>query len=498
MSRTTVAVLLMSTALLGCTSLAVRPLDPATSAPARGYQYSLPFAYYKISVVRTLKGCDDSISGAKFSFDVAVSATPKFGPDPNQTFVIDNSSLVNWFKTSDISVERFENRMLKSIGASATDLTGSVLSSAAGGVVKLAQAAVLSPAGNVTAPRGRLCSGALLKTVNGIKQKRAAMTAATASVEAETDKLKQMREALTLFGQGTTATAQDRLLNQVNKLIERTSVASKVRSDYENDVDAITDTHTFYCPPDGRTVVGDYKRDDRKWMRKFVAKDSDGVGQAATDVEDTVKLRIVPSYRLTVKDAGGIPALPVTGGSVDGIRYRDPVIGALQVSVCKDIDPKTEEQCADSTLTRDLAEGPVPQLGRLMLIPYDNYIFQDNKMEATFNEDGSLLKASHGEKASRAKVASDTLSEIAETLLQGTKTLQTAGIDARTAVLKARKGLLEEQAALEEAQLALLPKPTVENDRRMAILASDTALREALLKNLEAKQALEKARVVKP
>ena len=106
-------------------------------------QYSLPYAYYKISVVRTLKKCDVVTSGLSLSFDVSVSAIPMFGPDPSQTFVIDNASLVNWFKTSELSVERFENGMLKSIGASATDQTGTALASAAGGVVKLAQVALV-------------------------------------------------------------------------------------------------------------------------------------------------------------------------------------------------------------------------------------------------------------------------------------------------------------------------------------------------------------------
>ncbi len=319
------------------------------------------------------------------------------------------------------------------------------------------------------------------------------MSTASAVVETETDKLRLMKEASSLFGSGSSPSTQDRLLSQVSKLIDKMAVLSRAKSAYEKDVEEITDTHMFHWPPNGRTIEGIFERQSRNWLNKFVAKNAEGVTVTATEFRDITTLKLDASARPTVADGHGVLPLQKAGGTLDGIRYRDPVIGVLQVSLCKEIGSNDSATCEASSKPVKLAEGPVPQLGRLMVISYDNFVFQDNEMKITFSEDGKLLTARHGEKASRAKVASDTLSALADTLLQGTKTLQTAGIDSKALILKSKKGLLEEQAALEKAQLALLPKTTSENDRRMAILASDTALREALLKNLQAKQALDQA-----
>lgn len=78
-------------------------------------------------------------------------------------------------------------------------------------------------------------------------------------------------------------------------------------------------------------------------------------------------------------------------------------------------------------------------------------------------------------------------------MLQGAKDLPVAGVNARTNVLNAKKAELEAERNLEIAKRALEPSGTEENARLTAIIASDTSLKEAQLKNLQATEALEKA-----
>ena len=66
-------------------------------------------------------------------------------------------------------------------------------------------------------------------------------------------------------------------------------------------------------------------------------------------------------------------------------------------------------------------------------------------------------------------------------------------MNAKTAALNAQASELQAQANLNKAILALEPTGTEVNSREAAIIASDTALKDAQLKNLEATQALERA-----
>jgi hypothetical protein len=140
------------------------------------------------------------------------------------------------------------------------------------------------------------------------------------------------------------------------------------------------------------------------------------------------------------------------------------------------------------------AEGPVPQLGPLMLIPFNNGAFQSNTIKLAFTNDGNLQSASVAEHVSGAEVASDTFNQVATNLLQGVKDIRTGGLDAKTAMLKAKTGQLQAQKDYNAATIALQASPTADTDRQKAILDSDTALKDALRANIEAEVALEKAK----
>lgn len=486
--------------LVGCTELDVKPLASESAEPAKGYSYSLPYARYKISIVRTLKDCSDTTT--EIDFDVAVTATSVFEPDPTQTFAIDNASLANWFKTSELSIERYDNQMLKSIGATATDHTGKVIVNSITGLVKLAQTALITATG--APPRAiQFCDEKLLATAKGLKAKRTALGAATAKLDGETKRLKLMGDAVTPFGRGTADRIQSRLFRQSEKVADAQIDVAMKQADLQSDIDALSDVETFTWPPDGRTIAELHERPDKTWLYRFIKKNPQGNPLVSATNTANVNLRLVPLNGLALKEVDGRLPPAATGGTAKGIRYRNPVAGALQISICKSAPALQDGESRDPAVycaalprvlvTRNLAEGPVPQFGRLMLIPFENYAFQANAMKATFSADGNLVTASYAETASRAEVASDTFNQVAGALLQAAKDLPTAGANARTAALNAKVAELQAQANLNKAKLALEPTGTEENARQAAIIVSDTSLKEAQLKNLEATQALAKA-----
>jgi hypothetical protein len=421
-----------------------------------------------------------------------------FEADPNQTFVIDNDSLTNWLKTSELSIERHDNGMLKTIGASAEDMTGKLIVNTVSGVIKLAQAAVIMAA--EVRPEDNPCNEDVLREAALLATKREAVSAATDALDAETKRLKLLGDAVTTFGKAPTEDIQRDLIAQTRVVADRQVALDKVQKVLQSTIDNISLVDTFTWPDDGITFAGTHAYPSVNFL-KFL-KDPTDLSKSSNNA--AIKLRIKPLSTLALSPDlnGKIPATAISRDA-KGIRYRNPVSGALEITLCKTIQltpPNMQESAdfcpRDKLDTVTVAQGLVPQLGRLILTPFSNGSFQSNTLKASFTNDGNLQAASVAQKVSRAEVASDTLNQVANNLLQGIKDFRTAEIDTKTSVLKAKTNQLQAQKDYDEAVLALQPSATEENDKKKAIIDSDTALKDALRANIEAGTALEKAKAL--
>jgi hypothetical protein len=132
----------------------------------------------------------------------------------------------------------------------------------------------------------------------------------------------------------------------------------------------------------------------------------------------------------------------------------------------------------------------LPQLGRIYFLPFHNGPFQSNVLKASFANDGRLISAGYTERVSRAEVASDTLNQVADQLLDAANTLPTLGTKTRTQILKDKTAEIEAQGEYEKALIALKVVSEEEQEGK-ALIEADTALKNALKANVEAELALQ-------
>jgi hypothetical protein len=193
--------------------------------------------------------------------------------------------------------------------------------------------------------------------------------------------------------------------------------------------------------------------------------------------------------RFEIRDAATGQAPSTTrsaqaGTPEDGIRYRMPARGRL-VAVF------------EAGGEQEFAEEQVPQLGRLMLLPFSNGPFQNNILEASFNENGTLESARYGELASRAEAISATAAQVAAQVgpaIDAYGAARNAGLARQAARSQAQAAVLSADLELRNARSALTVDPNSLEERTRRLLGADTTLREAERANVEARIALEQAR----
>lgn len=123
-----VVVVLNATLLTGCTSLHVhRHNSDDADAPRAGYAYMLDYTQFDVALTRTLIECSDE-KGAKIKVEATVS--PSQVPDGDHVYVIDPASMISAFKTSDISIDYKDGRLI-GFNATAEDKTAEVVKSLA-------------------------------------------------------------------------------------------------------------------------------------------------------------------------------------------------------------------------------------------------------------------------------------------------------------------------------------------------------------------------------
>jgi hypothetical protein len=174
----------------GCTHLeASRHLD---GAPTAGYAYMLDFTQYEIVLTRSLIGCDPGAT-PKIKFEATI--TPRLSPDGEQVYVVDPTAMISAFKTSDISLEYKDGRLV-GVNASTEDKTGEFIGSVATTVAKVAafSAGIPSLTAGAAQPISA-CKPKAIEALRMVETNTPKITAATATLQAEQEKLAELSTA---------------------------------------------------------------------------------------------------------------------------------------------------------------------------------------------------------------------------------------------------------------------------------------------------------------
>lgn len=179
-TRSTLSVALLGLAASGCTHLEVEKHNASSNSARSGYAYMLDFTQYQTTLTRTLAACDD---GDLPTVKTQATITPTLAPDGEQVYVIDPSAMISAFKTSDISVDYKDGRLV-GFNASGTDKTAEVLSSvitSAGKIIALGAGVPIAVSEGGSAS---LCTPQAIANLKLIENNKKPIEDATAQLDA--------------------------------------------------------------------------------------------------------------------------------------------------------------------------------------------------------------------------------------------------------------------------------------------------------------------------
>jgi hypothetical protein len=458
------------------TRLLARPLKLDSAIPQDGWDYSLPFVRYDITLVRVVTACKDG----ELTVAITAKAAPSFERDPAETYTLDYRSLSALTKLSDLQIEKHPNGMLKRIGAASEDRTGPILVHTATAIANIARAVATSGVGygiqaGELAPERPACSEAVELGLREVSRLRPGLDAATAALEEATAALKALVAVVASLANRPDTATQRALVARADSVVSRQIELDAVASLYASALDTISDSQNVFWPETGaeRSTINEIRPSAlERWTTP-----------ASLD-----RFAVILALQATNRLSAPAARKPPKSYELGPLRYRVPVKGRLVWFALPD-PTKPQDVALDV-----LAEGPVPQLGRTYLLPLENGLFQNNALSATFSEDGNLVSAGYAEKTSVTEEVSEAVAKIAAALPQTVKDVRLAGAQMEADELDAEARVLDAKVRLQKARDALEPASTRDSEQARALLVADTALKEAERANIAATFALDRAR----
>ena len=490
--------------MLACsTDLKVSPMV-YDSKPTAGINYALPFAQFDIAISTQLKECETDSGWPKLQ--TTVTATPRYENDPSMNFLIDYGSLSNWMKMSDFQIKKYDNsQMLKSVGITSEDKTGKVIVNTVGGLINLAHAAVIAGAGvGVEGKKPNLCGVKARQYLIDYAAQKAALEITTARLDNETKHLKALTDVTISLGKEVNQEIQKKVFSHAEQLaLLQLQLANQSKA-LTTTLEKITSPVVkLSWPNSGQELVKPdaIPQPEKEKINDWFLSDIFDKDQVSNLIDPSVQK--THSVFIPIVDISLVSIIEKTkpageSKSANGIVYRIPVKGKLMVSICKNFEHAigtVEPKCKIMDDQKEVVSTSIPQLGQTFVLPFHNGIFQNNLLNAEFAVDGNLSSFQYTEKSSRAEIASDTFNQLAATILQGTKDITPLVSKpqlSKAEEIKAATAELQAQADYEKVKLAL--QPSSDQDKQLAILASETALLDAQRKRIEAEQALSKAK----
>ena len=377
--------------LTGCTEIEIRKQPEGT---IEGIPYALPQKTFLITVEYELQECSaEAKPGQEAILALAVvktvTLTSTVDVDPKQRYYIPYSSLRNWFKNTDITVQSHPNQTLKGVTATIEDKTGSVITSAIGAAIRVASivTGVGMAADAVKEPvnhRALYCSPAAIHALDGIKELR--------------KKAKKADEA---------HEPTDHITAAIARL--KTTLVRKYTTSW-------TPTIASHEP---QTIDPQEALD--LWLTP--------AGKEVLNAGEQSKLRISVEFNEIEKIPAKETQVP---DSICGVLVRQPINGVLRV--CEDTCPTGK----DVTSVLKAEDHAVPQLGPFISMPLRNRIFENNTLTLEIADTGVITKLGYKTNAI-ADAALTSLNSDLDAISKAKTARDKAKADARTATQNAAK-----------------------------------------------------------
>ena len=319
----------------------------------------------------TLKSCvidQDKKARLEVGADgVAVVATEA---DEKFQYAIPYEDMKTWMKETDVTVERYSNGTLKSFNSTVKDQAGPIAMAVVLDGVKIAAAVAV---GGVAAPAIIGGGPSVLSAPMFLPQEALKAPAIPDKCDSDAvndlkiikDNTKAIKDRQALILKARSTKNVDLIQAQVVQLQAEIDDAKKnttQKISFRWVPDPLSASPTRFSFPLDSVVS--------KWV-KF--------GTPAESKSIMVQLNLNP---WTVGDKAR-QSVPLDDGKVKGLVIREPALGTLRVcdTKCKDepevIDPKAIGVA-------------VPQLGRLLVLPLANTIFENSTLQVGLNTDGTV------------------------------------------------------------------------------------------------------------
>lgn len=526
-------------------------LSPSAESPTplqSGFVYYLPAAVVTPSASIRVAGCPEDTDAVEKLKPYNVTPKGKQLPTPIKEVQfavsadvaveqvqglpvrIDYRELGDFLKTTNFTMERQPNGMLKTVGVTIEDETPAVLANGAVIAASVALIATGAPTPGIVGLTGTLASGAQARLASSVTQvhyiackpetvelllKRAAAAKQKAS---DTQDLEQTNAALAKLLRNTEpglAPDEVKLVHQYrDRIIDLTAaleddgetlkgldgkLSVKLSAADGADPVAVTtagnvlplqvapDVLEAFIREHFQEASASAELDDEAWFKaRTCRKDFGGTCDSVQAVLavakpiSTVNLSAMPMRR---PGNGFTPTFdnPLSGqkhrvGPVrptDGIIYVEPAIYTFSMKQMAFPSSKVQPE-----ITLKAVKASVPQMGNYLALPVHAGFGEKVALAATFNPDGSLLTASYGRPTSSGKAISGSLAGLAEKYVATKDAIQ----ERKLKLLKGQADLLTAQKAVLDAGNALKDDPLADIKAQIAMVTAQATLAEANLR----------------
>lgn len=440
-------------------------------------------------------------------FSTKVAADPQLVA--GERYVVNYAALASWVKTSDFAIETHPSGTLKTVNASADDKSDQVIKAVVKTGMTLASMGMGVPLGGgqrtfMKSGNESIAPAAQPMIVTCKQETRDALATLTAKEDAlkeqkslQADKNKTV-EDLALVG-AITEDQKKALLKALYEQRQQVKLLETATRDYADALDAVSVIETRFWPRDfadggvtAETIqIGEPGREKLAALFHLVPASTETPPSDCVSIEVTVASCIEPQLLVNARieprmEGGDVcpdDASAFNCSRTADVRYPKPeglLVGRARTEFLRQA---AESRASRSTNSRDLwpdkgvfvrppetgrilvcsgktecAVGspsmlivgewlPVPQLGQLRFLPFENRMFESNQLVVQLAADGTVEKFQYASKAA-------ALQRVAEAAADAATQLKTARKDARDEITAAQA---QEAAALQH-QITMLTK----------------------------------------
>jgi hypothetical protein len=401
------------------TELQVAPLASGASPPTGSFVYALPREYFAVSAVVTLTGCDaipvdakgddipvtpvpdgqtpPTIAGYRPALNVTetITVTPVVEADGTAQFAVPYEKLRTWRKETSFTVTSNANKSIASVNGTINDQLGPVALQSIYAAVRIAGGFAVPGVSAVQAAQAAPGHGL---TFEGHKKQQQPPQQPPAPPQPPafcsttvTNALKDIDFTNQAIYKQASADATAKVTSpEIAKLqarLARLQSDAKLSQQYgvvlQPDVsfDAVSQTVSTSLPLYEAAISGWLSDDGRSWFADGAHQGKPGHDAVTAPAQIQIALK---SWTLGAISTVSNAHAAIAPTNPAGLVLRDPALGTLRI--CRNA-------CSTSGISNDLAPPvpvSVPQLGRYLVLPLKNDLFENSSLNVTVAADGTV------------------------------------------------------------------------------------------------------------